>query len=64
MQGPALSAELEDRLEHSMEPLAWKVPRALEIADELDYAPDAEHAGSEHRKLLKPARALHAQPAP
>jgi hypothetical protein len=50
---PALSADLEEMLEH----LKWnlwhgKVPRALEIVDEPAYALDTEDAGPEHRKLL------------
>jgi hypothetical protein len=56
---PALSADLEDMLEH----LKWnlwrgKVPRALEIVDELVYALDAEDGSPAHRKLLKAARAF------
>jgi hypothetical protein len=53
---PDLSADLEEMLEH----LKWnlwhgKVPRALEIADELAYALDVKDASPEHRKLLKAA---------
>jgi hypothetical protein len=56
---PALSADLEEMLEH----LKWnlwhgKVPRALEIVDELAYALDVEDASPEHRKLLKAVRAF------
>jgi len=56
-----LSADLEDMLEH----LKWnlwhgKVPRALEIVDELVYALDVEDASPEHRKLLKAVRAFEA----
>jgi hypothetical protein len=56
---PELSAELEDMLEH----LKWnlwhgKVPRALEILDELAYALDVEDGSPEHRKLLKAVRAF------
>src|SRR5689334_13342439 len=41
-----------------MEPLAGKVPRALELVDELAYALDIEDASPEHRKLLKAVRAF------
>jgi hypothetical protein len=58
---PELSADLQDMLEH----LKWnlwhgKVPRALEIVDELVYALDVEDASPEHRKLLKAVRAFEA----
>src|SRR5947209_19714469 len=58
---PDLSADLEDMLEH----LKWnlwhgKVPRALEILDELAYALDVEDASPEHRKLLKAVRSFEA----
>jgi hypothetical protein len=51
---PTLSADLEEMLEH----LKWnlwhgKVPRALEIVNELAYALDVEDASPEHRKLLE-----------
>jgi hypothetical protein len=56
---PELSADLEEMLEH----LKWnlwhgKVPRALEILDELAYALDVEDGSPEHRKLLKAVRAF------
>jgi hypothetical protein len=56
---PELSADLEEMLEH----LKWnlwhgKVPRALEILDELAYALEVEDARPEHRKLLKAVRAF------
>jgi hypothetical protein len=56
---PDLSADLEEMLEH----LKWnlwhgKVPRALEILDELAYALEVEDASPEHRKLLKAVRAF------
>jgi hypothetical protein len=56
---PDLSADLEEMLEH----LKWnlwhgKVPRALEIVDELVYGLDVEDASPEHRKLLKAVRAF------
>jgi hypothetical protein len=56
---PELGADLEEMLEH----LKWnlwhgKVPRALEIVDELVYALDVEDASPEHRKLLKAVRAF------
>jgi hypothetical protein len=56
---PALSADLEEMLEH----LKWnlwhgKVPRALEIVDELAYSLDVEGGSPEHRKLLKAVRAF------
>ena len=46
-----------------LEHLKWnlwhgKVPRALEIVDELVYALDVEDASPEHRKLLKAVRAF------
>ena len=52
-----LGADLEEMLEH----LKWnlwhgKVPRALEILDELAYALEAENGSPEHRKLLKAVR--------
>jgi hypothetical protein len=58
---PELSADLEEMLEH----LKWnlwhgKVPRALEIIDELAYALDVEDASPEHRKLLKAVRSFEA----
>jgi hypothetical protein len=56
---PDLSADLEEMLEH----LKWnlwhgKVPRALEILDELAYALDVEDGSPEHRKLLKAVNAF------
>ena len=56
---PEFSADLEEMLEH----LKWnlwhgKVPRALEILDELAYALDIEDGSPEHRKLLKAVRAF------
>jgi hypothetical protein len=46
-----------------LEHLKWnlwhgKVPRALEIVDELVYALEVEDASLEHRKLLKAVRAF------
>jgi hypothetical protein len=54
-----LNADLEEMLEH----LKWnlwhgKVPRALEILDELAYALEVEDGSPEHRKLLKAVRAF------
>ena len=54
---PELGADLEEMLEH----LKWnlwqgKVPRALEILDELVYALGIENGSPEHRKLLKAVR--------
>ena len=56
---PALSADLEDMLEHLKGNL-WhgKVDRALEIVDELAYALDVEDGSPGHRKLLKAVRAF------
>jgi hypothetical protein len=61
---PDLSADLQEEIEH----LKWnlwhgKVPRALEIVDELAYALDVEDASPEHRKLLKAVRAFETSTA-
>ena len=58
---PELSGDLEEMLEHLKGNL-WhgKVPRALEILDELAYVLDVEDGSPEHRKLLKAVRAFEA----
>jgi hypothetical protein len=56
---PELSTALEEMLEHLKGNL-WhgKVDRALEITDELPYAPDVEDASPAHRKLLESGSSL------